>query len=56
LLGGLDDLIQLNYGWVPDELEDMNLARDPFDISYVHYFLFLEDFDGDFLSCGDMDG
>jgi hypothetical protein len=31
-----NDLIQLDHMWMPDELEDMNLASDPLHISYIH--------------------
>jgi hypothetical protein len=39
-----------------DKFEDMNFSWDSLHISYINDFLFIEYFDSNFLSCGDMDG
>jgi hypothetical protein len=42
LLGGLDDLVQLDDVGVPDEFEDVDLPRNPLHIRHVDYLLLLQ--------------
>ena len=44
-------LVQLNNIWMPDHLQDVNLSSYSFYIVYVDNFVFLQDFDCDFLTC-----
>ena len=50
LFGGLDYLVQLDYAWVADQFQDMDLSTDSLDIGYIDHFLFLKDFYSYFLA------
>lgn len=41
---------------MPDQFEDVDLARHSFDVGYVDDLLFFEDFDCYFFSRGDVNG
>lgn len=54
LLLGLDDLVELYNLRMLDNLEDMYLSRDPFDIGYIYYFTLFKDLNCHFSFCQDV--
>lgn len=55
MFGRFDDLVQLDDVGMPDELEDMDLPRDPLHIGYIDNFILLQDLDGHFFASQCMD-
>ena len=51
-----DDFIELSDGWMSYELQNVQFTRDSFYVSDIFYFIFLQDFDGDWLLCVIMYG
>ena len=51
---GLDDFVELDDVGVPDQLKNVDLSTDPFDVCHVHYLILLEDLDGNRLVSGFM--
>lgn len=49
ILRGFNDFVHLDQIWMPDELENMNLSADSFDVRNIHDFLLLQNLDGHFL-------
>jgi hypothetical protein len=50
----LDDLVHLNYVWVAHNLQYMDLTGYSFDVIYFCDFIFLQNFDCDFLPSEQM--
>ena len=46
LLGGFDDLVQLDQVGMPDELEDMDLPEHSLSVGDIVYLAFLQDLYG----------
>ena len=55
LLGGFDDLIQLDDVRMPNLLEDADLSGDSFDIRNISYFTFFKNFNCNFFLSLRMD-
>lgn len=56
MLGGFDDLVQLDDVGMPDQLQDVDFPRDTLHICHVNYLLFFQDLDGYLLACWDVGG
>jgi len=55
LLGGLNDFVQLDDVGMPNDLEDMNLSSDSFDVVDIDDLVFLQNLYGDLLACQVVD-
>ena len=51
----LDDLIQLNDVRMPDQLQNLNLPRNPLNIALIVDLVLLKDLDGHLLPSRDVD-
>jgi len=54
MFGCLDDFVKLNNIRMTNEFENVDLSGDSFDIGYINYPIFLQDFYCNFLSCGNV--
>lgn len=56
VLGGLNDLVELDEVGVPHQLQNVDLPRHPLDIGDICDLFLLQHFDGDFFVGGLVDG
>lgn len=54
MLGRFDDLVQLDDGWMPHQLQDMDLPTDSLHVGYIDDFILLQDLDRHLLPCHGM--